>query len=180
MCAVAGVLVLSLPITIIAANFERFHKNHQVRIIEKRQQKRRDDHIFAVFTTKCSFYKSLQNFTLGKLSEKSNKSILEFIKSEQRLTDVFCDQDIEVKNCSLIGDSIAQVSYQRRADAVKVSKRTLLVQGAQVTAYARIFLDRALRKLNENSQPVAYSDTDSAIFIKKRSDKHVLDLHESC
>ena len=30
MCAVAGVLVLSLPIPIIAANFERFHKNHQV------------------------------------------------------------------------------------------------------------------------------------------------------
>ena len=29
MCAVAGVLVLSLPIPIIAANFERFHKNHQ-------------------------------------------------------------------------------------------------------------------------------------------------------
>ena len=72
--------------------------------------------------TKCSFYKSLQNFALGKLLEKSNKSILEFIKSEQRLTDVFCDQDIEVKNCSLIGDSIAQVNYQRRADAVTVSK----------------------------------------------------------
>ena len=35
MCAVAGVLVLSLPIPIIAANFERFHKNHQVRIIIK-------------------------------------------------------------------------------------------------------------------------------------------------
>ena len=30
MCAVAGVLVLSLPIPIIAANFEKFHKNHQV------------------------------------------------------------------------------------------------------------------------------------------------------
>ena len=32
MCAVAGVLVLSLPIPIIAANFEKFHKNHQVNI----------------------------------------------------------------------------------------------------------------------------------------------------
>ena len=33
MCAVAGVLVLSLPIPIIAGNFEKFHKDHQVSII---------------------------------------------------------------------------------------------------------------------------------------------------
>ena len=30
MCAIAGVLVLSLPIPIIAGNFEKFHKDNQV------------------------------------------------------------------------------------------------------------------------------------------------------
>ena len=33
MCAIAGVLVLSLPIPIIAGNFEKFHKDNQVSFI---------------------------------------------------------------------------------------------------------------------------------------------------
>ena len=38
MCAVAGVLVLSLPIPIIAANFEKFHKNHQAGVKAKKRK----------------------------------------------------------------------------------------------------------------------------------------------
>ena len=34
MCAVAGVLVLSLPIPIIAGNFEKFVKDHQVKLLK--------------------------------------------------------------------------------------------------------------------------------------------------
>ena len=34
MCAVAGVLVLSLPIPIIAGNFEKFHKDHQDKLLK--------------------------------------------------------------------------------------------------------------------------------------------------
>ena len=38
MCAVAGVFVLSLPIPIIAGNFEKFHKNHQAQEKAKKRK----------------------------------------------------------------------------------------------------------------------------------------------
>ena len=40
-CAVSGVLVLSLPIPIIAQNFEKFHKNQQKKDQAEKSKKKR-------------------------------------------------------------------------------------------------------------------------------------------
>jgi len=43
MCAVAGVLVLSLPIPIIAGNFEKFHKNQQKKTKAEKSKKKLEE-----------------------------------------------------------------------------------------------------------------------------------------
>ena len=43
LCAVSGVLVLSLPIPIIAGNFETFHKNMQKKNKAEKSKKKLDE-----------------------------------------------------------------------------------------------------------------------------------------
>ena len=77
----------------------------------------------------------------------------------------------------MVTDTIAQVRYEKRGEDLKVSKRSQLVIGCQITAYSRITLDRYLRLLIKNNQTPCYTDTDSILYIKLKTDPEVLPFH---
>ena len=130
-------------------------------------------------SSNCKMYKDLSNVGLGKASQAGDKAITEFVAHQSRMEEIFCSGDFDVKSCFMASPSMAQVRYQKREEALKVSKRSQLVIGCQITSYSRVTLDRYLRLLIKHSQIPLYSDTDSAIYYKLRESPEVLPFHNS-
>ena len=132
-------------------------------------------------SAQCQYFKNLANFSLGKISQQGNKTVTEFVDSENRMTEIFCDSTLNVKSCFMLSDTMAQVSFERYAEDIKVSKKTVLTIGAQITSYSRQFLDEHLRLLLKNeSNRLGYVDTDSILWKRKRADPILIKEHESC
>merc|ERR1719186_950994 len=72
MCAISGVLVLSLPIPIIAGNFEAFHKNQQKKDKAEKSKKKLKSAKIAEYETRSAFCNSKVEF--GDNNSCQNKS----------------------------------------------------------------------------------------------------------
>ena len=70
MCAISGVLVLSLPIPIIAGNFEAFHKNQQKKDKAEKSKKK-------LKAAKIAEYEGRYAFCNSKFGSTEKSSFLE-------------------------------------------------------------------------------------------------------
>ena len=85
----------------------------------------------------------------------------------------------EIKHVSTIGHDLAHVKVKKRQGFEKFSRRTNVILGAFVTAYARIFMHKNLQKIAEASQIGLYSDTDSFIIARKTADPTPLEVDQA-
>ena len=85
----------------------------------------------------------------------------------------------EIKHVSTIGHDLAHVKVKKRQGFEKFSRRTNVILGAFVTAYARIFMHKNLQKITEASQIGLYSDTDSFIIARKTADPTPLEVDQA-
>ena len=99
------------------------------------------------------------NIIIGKLSQNQMKTKVEFVRHQDRLTELFSDTSLNIKSCFAVADRCLQVVYEKRGEALKANRKSQLCINASVTSSARIILDQALRKLQDNGCSLVYSDT---------------------
>ena len=99
------------------------------------------------------------NIIIGKLSQNQMKTKVEFVRHQDRLTELFSDTSLNIKSCFAVADGCLQVVYEKRGEALKANRKSQLCINASVTSSARIILDQALRKLQDNGCSLVYSDT---------------------
>ena len=62
----------------------------------------------------CSFIKSIMNICIGKLSQSPIQKTVEFVQGEERRTQIFTDDSLEVSSCFAVTDSCDQITYQKK------------------------------------------------------------------
>ena len=112
---------------------------------------------------------TISNF-LGKFGQNLQKPMQLFVTSDQELSDVVFDPDLELKHAFLIDKDTIQVTVEKRNQTLPPNLSANCVIAGKITAMARIELDKLLRHLLSMHCEPLYVDTDSCIFIKP---KHV-------
>ena len=129
----------------------------------------------------CSFIKSLMNIVVGKLSQSQMHSSVEFVRHQDRVSDLFSDPSLDIKTCFGVADGCLQITYQKKGESLSPSRRSQMCINASVTSLARIKLDQSLRLLQANQCSLIYTDTDSVVFCcpKNVDPATILELHPS-
>ena len=99
------------------------------------------------------------NIVIGKLSQAQIHTNLEFIRHQDRLSEIFSDKTLDIKSCFAVADGCLQVTYEKKGELFRSNRRSQMVINSSVTSKARIQLDMALRKLLANGCTLVYSDT---------------------
>ena len=85
----------------------------------------------------------------------------------------------EITDLNLVTEELANIKLKRRQGFETYTRKANVIIGSLVTAYSRIFMHENILKIQEASQFVLYSDTDSIIVAKNRNAKSVLDHDQS-
>ena len=102
---------------------------------------------------------TLKNMTpslIGKLSQSPIQNTVEFVRNEDRVTQLFTDKSIA---CFAVSNDCNQISYQKKDCFLQSNRRSQMCINASTTAFARIYLDQALRRLQEAGIEPLYCDT---------------------
>ena len=126
---------------------------------------------------KCTFVKSIMNIAVGKMAQSQVRNQVEFTDSEERLTQLFNDNSLEVTSCFPLDEKTMQISYKKKDVNIKPNQKSQCVVNSAVTALSRIHLDQSLRTLLADGATLIYSDTDSTVFTVKRGAPVGLSFH---
>ena len=96
---------------------------------------------------------------IGKLSQSPIQNTVEFVRNEDRVTQLFTDKSIEINSCFAVSNDCNQISYQKKDCFLRSNRRSQMCINASTTAFARIYLDQALRRLQEAGMEPLYCDT---------------------
>ena len=72
-------------------------------------------------------YKLTANTILGKFAQRSDHENVIFCEDEYQLMKVYSDQNLEVKNASLVSDSVIQLSVKKRTDNSPTDRNSLSI-----------------------------------------------------
>ena len=114
---------------------------------------------------------------LGKMAQSQNQSSVEFVDTEERVTQLFSDKSLEINSCFSVTDNCLQISYKKKDEYARSNRKTQLFVNSTITALSRIYLDQSLRKLKANGATLIYSDTDSTVYSIKKGSKVDLPFH---
>lgn len=115
-----------------------------------------------------NFAKLALNSFLGKFSQRSDKSFNVIVSSLKEIEKYFHSKTFAIKDLFAINSHYCQIEVEyKRKTLVKPSKKTNVVIGSHVTAFARIFLHQSLKKLLQNGIKVFMTDTDNFIISKR-------------
>ena len=128
---------------------------------------------------KTAFEKSIMNIIVGKMAQSQTQNSVEFVDNEERVTQIFTDNSLEVKSCFVVNENCLQVTYKKKDAYVRGNRKAQSVVNSAITALSRIHLDKSLRTLLSNGATLIYSDTDSTVFSVKRGAKVDLVYHPS-
>ena len=82
---------------------------------------------------------------------------------------IFCDPAVEVtKVLQNVSDGPLQVYYQKKEEHIIDSRNHQPIINAHVTAFARIYLYKAIRAVQDRNLEILYCDTDSLILLKPK------------
>ena len=62
------------------------------------------------------------NIIIGKLSQNQMKTKVEFVRHQDRLTELFSDTSLNIKSCFAVADGCLQVVYEKRGFKSKSKK----------------------------------------------------------
>ena len=99
------------------------------------------------------------NICIGKLSQSPNQNTVEFVRNEDRVSQLFTDKSLEINSCFAVTDDCNQISYQKKDSYLRSNRRSQMCINASTTAFARIYLDQALRRLQDAEIEPLYCDT---------------------
>ena len=111
----------------------------------------------------CSL--AIMNICIGKLSQSPNQNTVEFVRNEDRVSQLFTDKSLEINSCFAVTDDCNQISYQKKDSYLRSNRRSQMCINASTTAFARIYLDQALRRLQDAGIEPLYCDT--GVFSEK-------------
>ena len=92
---------------------------------------------------------------------------VEQINDLQTFLDYLTSDVINVVNANLVSDEMIEIHYENNENFIAPNSKANVVIAAFTTAYARLKLYDVLDELKER---VLYYDTDSVIFVSKRSE----------
>ena len=125
----------------------------------------------------CAFEKGVMNMCVGKMAQSPIQTTVEFVSDDERLTQIFCDKSLEIDSCFPISNGWDQVAYHKKDSFLRSNRKANMCVNATVTSLSRIYIDKALRKLQENGAELIYSDTDSVIFSIDKDAKVDIPYH---
>jgi hypothetical protein len=112
-----------------------------------------------------NFYKLLMKALLGKFGQDlSTKKSTVTVSSQKELDELFWKEGTKVCDWISMSPYVVEVSTEAEKGYNKPNVNGNCIISAHVTAYARIEMDKAIRKLLDAGISVLYTDTDSIIF----------------
>ena len=125
----------------------------------------------------CTFVKSIMNICVGKMAQSPIQTSVEFVSSQERLTQLFSDKTLEIDSCFSVGNGCNQISYHKKDNFLRANRKANMCVNATVTSLSRIYLDRSLRMLMADGADLIYSDTNSCIFSIAKGAKVSIPYH---
>ena len=94
---------------------------------------------------------------------------MEIIRDNARMDAIMCDPTLDVQRVFLLNEETMQVHFQTKEEFIKDSRRHQPIINAYVTSFARIYLYKAIKTVQDRNLEILYCDTDSMIILKPKS-----------
>ena len=82
---------------------------------------------------------------IGKMSQKYNQSISEFLQDVHGLTDLLLDATLDISALHLLTEDTVSITYKKKEMFVPRNRNASPIIGGILTSHARIILDQSLR-----------------------------------
>jgi hypothetical protein len=115
---------------------------------------------------------------IGKMGQSNDKTSKTVIHSYQELVDLRNRGDIKIKHYRILSEKTVLLTYATDQEKVKPYAHGNLFISMQVTAFGRLMLVKACKKLEKNGWLAAYTDTDSIVAVPIVPDP--IPLHQLC
>ena len=120
--------------------------------------------------------KLLLNSCWGYFCMSTNKSQMKLIRDRSSWNKMLSTDEIEIQNIEIFenyddykNDSCLMAFFIKKEEFLNTDKRTNVLLGAMVTAYARMYLYKEMEKLGERT---LYTDTDSIFYLTRPKDTY--------
>ena len=120
-----------------------------------------------------SAVKLLMNSAIGKWGQLNLKTNTTFVYSDEDLNKLFADTSIEICNVTLVTENSLMVNWKTREEKNLSSLNTNFYVSGVISSLGRIYLDRLIRLALNANQAVIYTDTDSILSLKSRSQSKI-------
>ena len=117
---------------------------------------------------------------LGKLSQDPNQGNNVLIRTQLELEKILNNASYEITDLNLINEELVNVKIKHRHGFETFSRKTNVLLGSMVTAFARIYMHKNIQKVQEAGQFLLYSDTDSMIIARQRTQQLNIPLDPVC
>ena len=71
----------------------------------------------------CTFFKSIMNICVGKMAQSPIQTSVEFVSSQERLTQLFSDKTLEIDSCFSVGNGCNQISYHKKDNFLRANRK---------------------------------------------------------
>lgn len=121
--------------------------------------------------------KTLANAVIGKMAQGNLLSTTVYLRTQEELQALFDNPELEVKQVSIVGAGLLQVSVTPKSLLRKPNLQSQVILNAYITSYGRRFMDVHFRRIIQCGGKILYTDTDCGIFVLPKRIPNPLPLH---